>query len=124
MGTERSEIRVFTVTDLLETDHVQVGLDEALKDNVWRYDREDRVVVYAHSPVHYDILLDGMTTSAAVLDWIAQVSSKTWATPKVVGDLVRLLDALLDLQANYCSSGYEQSSTPRNVAQLLSKRFS
>ena len=95
---------------------------------MWRYDREDRVVVYTPAgndpPARYDILLEGMTTSAAVLDWIAQVSRKTWATPRVVGDLVRLLDALLDLQANYCSSGYEQNSTPRNVAHLLSKRFS
>ena len=64
-----------------------------------------------------------MTTSAAVLDWIAQISQKAWATPKVVGDLVRLLDALLDLQANYCSSGSEQNSAPRNVAQLLAARF-
>ena len=94
MGTERSELRVFTATDLLETDYAQAGLDEALKDNVWRYDREDRVVVYTPAgndpPARYDILLEGMTTSAAVLDWIAQVSRKTWATPRVVGDLVRL----------------------------------
>lgn len=127
MSKEPSELRVFTLTDLAETDSVQVGLEQVLKDNVWRYDKEDHAVVYSpagkDSPEDYDILLDGMTTSAAVLDWIAQISRKNWATPRVVGDLVRLLDVLLDLQANYCSFGREQNSSPRNVTQLLSRRF-
>ena len=62
-------------------------------------------------------MLGDMTTSAKVLDIIAQVSRKKWATPKVV------VDALLDLQANYCSLGSEQNRTPRDVGQLISKRF-
>ena len=67
----------------------------------------------------YEIDLQGITTSAAVLDWIAQINAKDWGTPKVVGDLVRKLDELWDLKGNYCSSGVERG--PVDVTQLLSR---
>ena len=57
---------------------------------------------------HYEVDLEEMESSAAVLDWIVQVSNKTWATPVVVGELVRSIDRVLDLQANYCSQGIER----------------
>ena len=127
MGTEDSHLKTYTADDLLKMDYVKVGFESALQDNVWLYDEDDRVLGYKFPPGtalgSYEIMLGDMTTSAKVLDIIAQVSRKKWATPKVVGDLVRLVDALLDLQANYCSSGSEQNRTPRDVGQLISKRF-
>ena len=95
-------------------------LTEALEGNVWRV-QEGRFLAYCGAPydeeLPYDIDLSALTTSAQILDWIAQVSRKTWATPQIVGDMVRLLDAILGLQENYCSFGIERG--PFNAGQLL-----
>jgi hypothetical protein len=40
-------------------------------------------------PSKYEVPIKNFTTSAEILDWIFQVSEKTWATAKDVGDLVR-----------------------------------
>ena len=77
-----------------------------LDNNVWDYRPEEFVVSHAiggdlNAPT-YEVALDKMPDSAAVLDNIAQVCEKTWATPVVVGDLVILLNAVLGLQGNYC----------------------
>ena len=63
---------------------------------------------YQVTPTYqYEVDLEEMESTAAVLDWIVQVSKKTWATPAVVGELVRSIDQVLNLQANYCSQGIE-----------------
>ena len=49
----------------------------------------------------YDISLTTCSNSAAVLDWIAQLSHKSWMTDKMLGQLVRKFDKILDLQSNY-----------------------
>jgi hypothetical protein len=43
--------------------------------------------------------------SAKTLDWIAQVANKTWATAEDLGNLVRALHELIDLQAVICGNG-------------------
>lgn len=65
----------------------------------------------------YVIDLDRCTTSAQVLDWIVQVSKKRWATPELIGQMVRLLDKELDLQHNICSRAIMAS--PDEVAEAL-----
>jgi hypothetical protein len=67
----------------------------------------------------YPIALDEATTSAQVLDWIAQVSHKNWATPKTVGELVTLFDAILQLQANLCSGGQHLCIQAQDAIDLL-----
>ena len=37
----------------------------------------------------YEVPLEECTTSAQVLDWIAQISKKTWVTDRVIASLVR-----------------------------------
>ena len=100
-----------------------MDLKEAMADNCWLFE-EGQFVTYKDAPYRpdkgYDITLPALTTSAQVLDAIAQVNTKTWATPKVVGDLVRLLDALLHFQGNYCGSGFEHG--PVDVAAHLNRR--
>lgn len=59
--------------------------------------------------IPYYIELERCGTSAQVLDWIVQISKKTWADDKCVANLVRILDDVLDLQANYCSFGVERN---------------
>lgn len=56
----------------------------------------------------YEVDLERVTTSASALDWIVQVSKKTWADPALVGHLVRALDTMLDLQGTRCSFGIER----------------
>lgn len=68
----------------------------------WEYCDDETLVCE-----HYEVDLDRMKSSAAVLDWIIQVSHKTWATPRYVSNLVYALDDILRLQENYCSFGME-----------------
>jgi hypothetical protein len=56
----------------------------------------------------YEVDLERCPTAAAVLDWIAQVEQKGWASPTVVGHLVAALCDLLDPQAHLCSWGMNQ----------------
>lgn len=56
----------------------------------------------------YEIDLEEIKSSAAILDWLFQVAGKSWATPQVLADLVEALDEVLDPQANFCSDGEEQ----------------
>lgn len=67
----------------------------------WEWDAE-RLVLF-HRVRHFEVDLERMNTSAAVLDWICQVSKKAWASPKDVGDLVQAVDDLLCPQENLCS---------------------
>jgi hypothetical protein len=65
----------------------------------------------------YEIDLERCRTSAEVLDWIVQVSSKSWASDATVGELVRALADVLDPQATLCSFGRERG--PLDVRGLL-----
>ena len=56
----------------------------------------------------YEVDLDRMKTSAAVLDWIIQLSHKSWVTKKDLADLVYAIDDILRLQQNYCGFGKER----------------
>lgn len=57
----------------------------------------------------YEIDLERCTSSAEVLDWIIQVSKKTWANDAILSGLVRRLDECLDLQGNVCGNGIDHS---------------
>ena len=83
---------------------------ELLANNVWEYKPEEFLVTYSKEnwdePIYY-LKLDMMSTAERVLEAISTVSSKSWATPLVVGDLVILLDRVLGLD------GYEGGRHPR-----------
>ena len=108
-------------TPMLEFKSVDELLEEGQREfdalfigSDWKYSTDKNMVSYLGEPyggkpaTSYDIYLDDMKSSAVVLDWIAQVNGKNWATAKVVGDLVKILDALLGFQQNYCSGGIER----------------
>jgi hypothetical protein len=86
------------------------------RPNVWRYNPGNRTLEFK-SPWFYYVDLDDCDTAAEVLDWIAQISHKPWATDRVLADLVRALDDLLNFQAKLCPSG--ASRPPINVRQAL-----
>lgn len=77
------------------------------RPNLWRYEPSNHTLLLLRSngDFEYEIDLDECSTSAEVLDWIAQVAGKIWATDAVVADLVRALDDVLALQENLCGSG-------------------
>jgi hypothetical protein len=71
----------------------------------WWYDQKNRVL--EHRKERYYVILNECGNSARVLDWIAQIKLKTWATAKDLGDLVTALDDLIDLQGNLCGGGQD-----------------
>lgn len=72
----------------------------------WVFNEKDLTLEHPASGYYVD--LDRCDSTAEVLDWIVQVASKPWATPRTVGALVKELDALLGLQESYCSGGRAQ----------------
>ena len=75
-------------------------LREVLANNVWYYDPVSFTLNYEipDSAAVYQVLMETIYNSDKVLDWLAQVNSKTWATPQVVGDLVIILDEVVNLR--------------------------
>lgn len=87
--------------------------------SIWRFNAETRALAYFNEQGWiYEVDLDRCTTSAQVLDWIAQVSQKRWATDQVLAALSRALDAVLDLQSTLCGCGQERG--PIDVPAVLS----
>jgi hypothetical protein len=66
----------------------------------WRLFANDRVLIHPK----YEVRLNSMRDSAAALDWIAQVSMKTWSTPADIGYLVEALDDIFSLQGSFCGN--------------------
>ena len=93
---------VFTVYDLMKMKF------KPRNSGMWELDKEALVLTlhYLGAP-HYEVALRRCSTSAEILDWIAQVSAKSWATPEIIGELVLTLNDFLKLQANFCSCGTE-----------------
>lgn len=60
-------------------------------------------------------------TSAEVLDWIIQISKKTWATDELLGKVIRLIDQALRPQENLCCQGKEQG--PIDVSPVIKKNL-
>ena len=70
----------------------------------WTLDRDVLVLeLVIDGRYLYEVDLERCPTAGAVLDWIAQVEGKGFATPEVVGHLVTALCDLLVPQARLCS---------------------
>lgn len=70
----------------------------------WSYRRSNLTLVHDEG---YEVDLERMETSAATLDWIAQVAGKGWATPADIGNLVLAIDDLVRPQGRLCGGGCE-----------------
>lgn len=75
---------------------------------LWQSKEEPTLLQYNRA-ANYWIPIDDLKTSAQVLDWIAQVKQKSWAGDSCLAGLVRALDDCLNLQANFCGSGIENT---------------
>ena len=81
----------------------------------WR--RRGRALIYGRDD--YQIDLTTCTSSAEVLDWIAQVAQKNWATSSCLAGLVRALDDTLDLQSTLCGCGQDKRLTKIQIRRRL-----
>lgn len=90
-----------------------------LCENPWRlvlFDEEGRHL--------YEIDLHECTTSAEVLDWIAQICTKGWGSDELIGMTTRALSHILDLQANYCSGGSDLTSkNPVDIEKVVPEQI-
>jgi hypothetical protein len=59
---------------------------------------------------------------AETLDWIAQVAGKSWATDRIIADLVCALGDMLDLQANMCSMGESRTVNVKKAVKARTVR--
>ena len=64
---------------------------------IWEYKQNETLTCY-----NYEVDLERMKNSAAVLDWIIQVSHKSWVKKDDLANLVYAIDDILKLQLNYC----------------------
>jgi hypothetical protein len=71
----------------------------------------------------YEIDLEKCVTPAKVLDWIAQISMKKWATREDVGYLVQAMDSILRLQSNLCPGGKSKRLSPKSIMDRVAARF-
>jgi len=71
--------------------------------NPWRFDEgtENIFITFEAAGIKgggdadvYYIPAATLTSPSEVLDWLAQLSEKTWATNEILGGLVRALDVL------------------------------
>lgn len=75
--------------------------DEKGRWGAWVFNPKN--LTLRHEPEDYEIDLEEIHSSAAILDWIFQVQNKTWGTAFNMHNLLRALNDILDPQANYCS---------------------
>lgn len=89
----------------------------------WVLEPDTRVLaLYSEHGNHvYEIDLDGCTTSAAILDWLCQVTGKVWATDDVLAGLVRALDDVLQPQGNLCGWGRSSTISRSDVVRLVNE---
>jgi hypothetical protein len=93
----------------------------------WQLDAKYLTLQYVTDTgrVLYEVDLDRCLTSAAVLDWIAQVRHKVWADDRVIAGLVHALDDVLHLQSNLCGCGMDggpdHALDGRRIRQLVAQ---
>ena len=86
----------------------------------WTFNREMFCLVYeGDGGEWYEIELCTFTDSAAILDWILQVTSKTWMPAQGMADLLKAINDIFCPQQNYCSWGKNRKRDPTEVAQWV-----
>jgi len=90
----------------------------------WRLDARTYVLsLVVDDRVLYEVDLERCASSAEVLDWLVQVTNKTWVRGAhgalVVGGLVRALRDVLDPQTHLCSFGHDRRIGPDSVRYLV-----
>ena len=78
--------------------------------NLWRYDPADLKLRYQLNRVKtYEIELTRGSTSAAILDALFELETKSWASPKILDGAGRALKDLLNPAADFSDDAKERS---------------
>ncbi len=85
----------------------------------WKLSTRELVLKYTGEG-GYEVDLEEMTSSANVLDWIAQVSQKAWASAEDVGNFVRAINDIFELQQRLCPAGADRRL---DASQFLRTRY-
>jgi hypothetical protein len=121
---ERETGGALTVAELLR-EYAPPALFHGKHWGDWTLDTERLCLVYRAFPValgdgsgrsqgvppytafwgDYEIDIERIRDSAAMLDWIFQIRRKGWATARVMRDLIEALNDIFEPQANLCSAG-------------------
>ncbi len=86
----------------------------------WEFDLDERMLV--HQEQQYDIPLDGINSSASILDWIMQIGSKPWATSLDVSSLVHAFSCILHPQQHYCSFEENMRASGKQLAETYAEK--
>ena len=82
----------------------------------WRFEKSNWTLRHPK----YEIDLARMDTTGDMLDWIFQVSMKSWATREDVGYLIEALNDIFNPQSTLCSGG---SNGSINSVEYLKKKY-
>jgi hypothetical protein len=115
------EIRVLRLSEIMQAAERFAPLpDEGTPGwGPWRLDPDALVLICLdeHGYWQYELDLEALHGASRMLDMIAQVAMKTWATHEIIGGLVQALDDVFELQANVVHRTDEL--TPAVVARLV-----
>jgi hypothetical protein len=86
----------------------------------WEFDADGCYLV-SPQPHEYVVRLGGVSSSAALLDWVSQVAKKSWARedPKIMAGMMNAVMDICQPQKHLCSMGTEQSPEDYNRKMLL-----
>ena len=71
----------------------------------------------------YQIDLEEIDSSAAILDWIFQVRGKSWGDKQTLYDLINAFRDILDPQANYCSFEEDKRADGGELARAYATKI-
>ena len=113
--TNSDELKVF--------DAASIKMPPPRKSDWGGWRREGLELVYpAYGTGVYPVALEGLNSSAVMLDLIMQVAKKNWATNTCLAGLVRALNDLLQPQAYLCSCGTNKTLPPEQIRKMILRR--
>lgn len=97
------------------------ALTDAADWGPWRLYPSTLVLVHIDADGYegYEVDLEDCLTPGEVCDWIFQIAGKGWADDRTVAGLVRVLDEVLEPQANLCSFGGSKAMPPDMLRDLV-----
>lgn len=87
----------------------------------WVFD--PKLLTLSHAIEGYEIDLERIHSSAAILDWIFQIVKKGWADARTIHDLLHAMDDILNPQANYCSNEQDLRADGGKLARNFAASF-
>lgn len=87
----------------------------------WHLKTSNWTLIYARNGgILYEIDLEQIHTSAALLDWLFQLHAKRWMSNEDMRDLIEAFREIFDPQANLCSYREQRKI---NAPQFLRQRY-